>query len=335
MQTLPSGYSSQPVTLDDVPRITQFGNADARRFTGRDVMSEERMEIKLSAPNMNLVDSARLILDPGGSPAAAGLVFHRDPHVTIHAWGLVGEEHRKLGLGRWIHDWILKRSQTAIERAPTGARVVIRQHTFDGDTTAEAFLGNAGYTRTRNYWRMAIELDTAPPPPEWPTEFNVATVDPERDLEAIVHASRDAFQDHYGMVFGSFEAEVERTRRWIEQDPNFDPLLQFLVRAGDEIAGFCFCASNEAGDDTIGYVQALGVRPAWRRRGLGRALLFRAFGEFHHRGKARAVLHVDAESLTGANRLYETVGMRVAELTHEYELELRPGADLTMKPASG
>jgi ribosomal protein S18 acetylase RimI-like enzyme len=53
-----------------------------------------------------------------------------------------------------------------------------------------------------------------------------------------------------------------------------------------------------------------GVRRPWRRRGLGLALLRRAFGEFQRRGERLVQLGVDAASPTGATRLYERVGMR-------------------------
>ena len=333
MGSLPQGYSMQSITLGDVPRLAQFANAYVRRFTGRNAMSEKRMELMLSAPGMDLAESARVILDSAGDLAGAGFVFHRDPHVSVHAFGLVGEAYLGLGIGRCLHSWMFERAQSAVEIAPKDARVVIRQNTFDGDKAAEAFLEAADYVQTRHYWRMSIELREPPPLPDWPDGLALASFDPERDLEEIVHASRDAFRDHYGMVASSFEAEAERTRHWIERDPTFDPSLQSLAHAPADgaIAGFCLCAAHDAGDVTTGYVQSLGVRRAWRRRGLGRALLLHAFGVFRQRGKESVALHVDSQSLTGATRLYESVGMRVDELSHTYELELRPGTDITTK----
>jgi len=317
--------------MDDVPRLTRFANAYTRRWSGRDVMTEERLRVMLSSPGLDLATSARLVLDPDDDLVAAGFVFHRDPHVTVHAWGLVGEAHQGLGIGRCLHDWILDRSQAAVGMAPDGARVVLHQNTFEGDAAAEAFVRNAGYAQTRHYWRMLIEFDGTSAVPVWPDGVALARFDPERDLEASVRASWDAFQDHYGFVAGSVEEELERTQHRIEADPNYDPSLWFLAKDGDEIAGLCFCSPKEVGDDTTGYVQSLGVRPAWRRRGLGRALLLHAFGEFHRRGTSKVSLHVDAQSLTGATRLYQSAGMHVDELSHEYELELRPGVDLAVK----
>ena len=60
-----------------------------------------------------------------------------------------------------------------------------------------------------------------------------------------------------------------------------------------------------------GFVDWLGVRPQWRRRGLGRALLLHAFRELHERGAGRVGLGVDSQNPTGATRLYESVGMHV------------------------
>jgi mycothiol synthase len=336
MNALPQGYSMQPIALDDVPRLARFVNAYARRFTGRDVMSEDRLRTQLTTPGLDLATSAQRIRDPSGEPIAAGIVFHRDPHVAVHAWGFVDETHLGVGIGRCLHGWILERARTAVGMAPDDARVVLLQNTFDGDAAANAFLEAAGYTQTRHYWRMSIDLDTDDPPsPVWPAGIVVCTFDPESDLEAGVRATRDAFRDHYGFVAGSIEGDIDRTRHWIEGDPDVDPSLWFLARDGDEIAGLCLCAPSAAGEPHVGYVQTLGVRPPWRRRGLGRALLLHAFGEFRRRGADGVALHVDSQSLTGATRLYESVGMRVDELSHAYELELRPGVDLTAKATPG
>jgi mycothiol synthase len=66
----------------------------------------------------------------------------------------------------------------------------------------------------------------------------------------------------------------------------------------------------------------LGVRRAWRRQGLGLALLRHAFLAFRARGMTRAALDVDAANLTGAVRLYERAGMHVAKRSDTYEKAL-------------
>jgi mycothiol synthase len=60
-----------------------------------------------------------------------------------------------------------------------------------------------------------------------------------------------------------------------------------------------------------GYVGAIGVRPAWRGKGIAKALLYGTFAELWRRGTTRATLDVDSQNATGAVAPYERVGMHV------------------------
>jgi ribosomal protein S18 acetylase RimI-like enzyme len=55
------------------------------------------------------------------------------------------------------------------------------------------------------------------------------------------------------------------------------------------------------------------VRRPWRRRGLARALLTRSLKMFQDMGMEEAALGVDTENLSGALRLYESVGFRAVK----------------------
>jgi mycothiol synthase len=89
------------------------------------------------------------------------------------------------------------------------------------------------------------------------------------------------------------------------------------------ISGVCLC--KIVGDR--GEVDVVGVRRPWRGRGLGLALLRHALGEFYRRGVREVGLSVDAESGTGAPRLYGRAGMRVTESYVLFQKELRPGGE--------
>jgi ribosomal protein S18 acetylase RimI-like enzyme len=104
----------------------------------------------------------------------------------------------------------------------------------------------------------------------------------------------------------------------------------FVVLDGDQVAGLCLCQPTVDDEPGMGWVTTLGVRRPWRRQGLGTALLLHSFGEFYRRGIFKAGLGVDAESLTGATRLYTNAGMRPepGKQWSLYEKELRPGVDL-------
>jgi len=110
----------------------------------------------------------------------------------------------------------------------------------------------------------------------------------------------------------------------MDTDPNFDPSMAFVAVDGDEIAGTALCNPIWVEDPDAGWIHSLGVRRPWRRRGVALALLHRCFVALYDRGKRRAKLGVDAQSLTGATRLYEKAGMHVERQFGFYEKELRP-----------
>ena len=68
------------------------------------------------------------------------------------------------------------------------------------------------------------------------------------------------------------------------------------------------------------------MRPRWRRRGLGLALLRESFRRFAECGETTAALGVDSENPAGATRLYERAGMRILWRADVWRKELRTGA---------
>ena len=62
------------------------------------------------------------------------------------------------------------------------------------------------------------------------------------------------------------------------------------------------------------------MRPPWRGRGVGKALLLASFHQLREAGKPRTVLGVDAANPTGATRLYANAGMRVLTEVDTYRL---------------
>lgn len=75
-------------------------------------------------------------------------------------------------------------------------------------------------------------------------------------------------------------------------------------------------AENEEYQRKRGYTEGISVRRPWRRRGLARALLTRSLKMFQDMGMTEAALGVDTQNLSGALRLYESVGFQpVKKLT--------------------
>ena len=330
MNGLPSGYTSRPATLDDTDALAELINQHAIRLTGEAYLPAEHLRRYLSMPGLDLEISSQLVFSPSNALAGFALVMDiQSPYVKIPAWGFVSESERGQGIGSAFHAWIVPRAQQAIAKAPEGTRVTVEQSVFGKDESAQRFLSQHGYQQTRHFWKMTVELEGSLSTPIWPEGIVVQTVDLREDLERPLRALNEAFRDHYGHVDGDFEERLERQRHNLENDPDYSPELSFLAMDGDRIAGVCMCSPQSGMDTSVGYVSSLGVLPPWRKCGLGLALLHHAFGVFKQKSKVGAALHVDAQSLTGATRLYEKAGMHVDQMSHEYQLELRAGVDLS------
>jgi mycothiol synthase len=186
-----------------------------------------------------------------------------------------------------------------------------------GEVSAPFFEAR-GYRSVRHMWRMMIDLDDEPEIAELENvEIRGYRPGEERAIhEAMEEAWSVGGWHHLPRTFEEYSAHTFERR-------GHDPSLCFVAVAGGEIVGASLNGWKSYGD--WGWIGSLGVRPAWRRQGIAEALLKRSFAEFVRRGERRVALGVDAESPTGATRLYERAGMRVLYEVIVYEKELRAG----------
>lgn len=195
------------------------------------------------------------------------------------------------------------------------ATLPVRGYAPSVDEAAAAAYRAAGFTVVRHAFTMLIDLGTEQPAPAWPDGVTVRAW--REGDDPVVHATlQEAFAQHFGFTPTPYDEWLRST----ETQPGSDRALWFVAAEGDEVAGAAVCAWHSSGDPTFGWVESLGVRTRWRRRGLGLALLRHAFAEFAARGATRVGLGVDAENTTGAVRLYERAGMRVTRRYDTWEL---------------
>jgi mycothiol synthase len=173
-----------------------------------------------------------------------------------------------------------------------------------------------GYEQWRYSLTMEIALDAAPIPPMLPDGLELRRYE-DGDGDALVDALNEAFADD------PFHHELSRSNfgEFFLGARGFDPALWLLAWDGNDLAGFALAYAQRGSDAALGWVNTLGVRAPWRRRGLGEALLHAAFAELYERGLRRAGLGVDAQNVTGALRLYERVGMRQVKRSDNWQRE--------------
>jgi mycothiol synthase len=287
--------------VDEAPALTEFLDEHAQATFGESELSEEEVRRWFALPGIWM-----RIADFDGSPAGYVDVYRRDEstrfEVDVRALELesaeallaAAEKHARENSGAVLHGYA------------QGADPVVR----------DAF-ARGGWRPIRHSFLMRLELRDPPAEPSWPEGISVRTARPGEE-ERIYEAHMDAFADHWDhrrQIFAAWRAETV-------EHPRFDPSLWWLAEDGSELAGLSLNSWHVSGDPEFGWVAVLGVRPLWRRRGLGLALLQQSFLDFHRRGAKRVGLGVDAENPTGAVRLYERAGMTVVRRNDTYEKKL-------------
>ncbi|AFY83633.1 GNAT family N-acetyltransferase [Oscillatoria acuminata] len=151
------------------------------------------------------------------------------------------------------------------------------------------------------------DLETLPTP-EFPSGFNVRSVEAPRDNQAWVDLYNESFidhWDHHDLTLSSFQD-------W-QQNPNYQPEFDLVAVAPDgTFAALCQSSLQTAlpHSSKTGWIRWLGTRRGFRRMGLGRSILLAAMERLYAAGATSIKLGVDADSATGATRLYDAMGFR-------------------------
>ena len=238
-------------------------------------------------------------------------------HASFQGDGYVHPEFMGNGIGTAMLRALEERARMEMELADPGLRVFIRNGMSIGDSVSREMHEAEGYKPIRFFWRMEITLD-ALPVPVWPDGVELRRFELEQNNYAVHLAHEEAFRDHWGHIPHSYDDWQHRMN-----NEEMDPSLWFVAWDGDQVAGYALNRYRNGN----GWVGTLGVRRPWRKRGLGLALLYHSFAEFYKRDTPVISLGVDAASQTGATRLYQRAGMRVAAEYVSYEKELRPGRE--------
>jgi mycothiol synthase len=291
---------------EDVERILAFLHLRERALYRNAVTTEADLRWVWRMPGFDLARDAWLASDAAGEIVGYAAVGTRgdgatfDANVEIHPTFQTGE------IGPRLLSLVEARARDLVRGE--GGELGVWAPASDRASCER--LERAGYRVMRTFYFMEIELGDEPPALAMPPGLEMRTFRKGPDDAALHQALQEAFAHHFRFV-------PEPLDEWIERRTTigtFDPSLWLLAWEHDQVAG----ASLNFPDPDRGYVGALGVREAWRRRGLGHALLIASFQAIHARGYRRVGLSVDAENQDGATRLYERAGMSVTRRTNMY-----------------
>jgi GNAT superfamily N-acetyltransferase len=306
--------------MGDLERVVDFINVFSNAVIGSDDMSVDRLQAEWGSPSFDPHANVLLIETAKGELVGDVVVIdNSELPVNPRVYGYVHPGYEGQGIGSYLMGWAENRAAQVLTRVPNDARVVLRVGVYHGHKPSAQLLEDRGYQTDRFFWRMVIDLHEPPASPEWPEGIQLRPFDRERDGAAVYRAEDEAFEDHWGYVPESFEVGFEHWSHWNFHGSAYDPGLWFIAARGRPRADH---------DPEMGWIRTLSVRRPWRRKGLALALLLHSFDGFWRRSTFKVGLGVDGQNPTGATRLYEKAGMKVALQYDAYSKELRPGKEL-------
>lgn len=328
--SLKEGFTFRAATQADIPAISDLLNLHWEPLLGVRKVTPADLEVMMSLPGFSTADSVRVIQSLQGQLVGVMVVQDLDnPPIHPNLTGCVHPDFEGQGFGTALIEWGEERARQAIARVPDGIRVSMALATVPTHLPSVRLFEKMGLHSVRYSFLMVKDLAEPFPQPAWPEGLVLRTYQDNPDLPGFYRATIEAFMDHWGFIEGNEEERLARWRYRLANDRDLDPSLWFMVMDGKQIAATSRCAPTTGADTSMGFVETLGVRRPWRRQGLALNLLYHIFAEFARRGKQRVALGVDAESLTGATRLYEKAGMVVASQMAQFDKELRPGEELS------
>jgi ribosomal-protein-alanine N-acetyltransferase len=132
--------------------------------------------------------------------------------------------------------------------------------------------------------------------------FTIARLADDRDLDGVLEVEHESFNNPWTRNMYIWELQ-NRTVCHI-----------YVVRTPEcHVAGFC--AFWQVFDEI--HINNVAMRPQYRGRGFGTALMRHVFNEARHLGARRATLEVRASN-TGARRMYERLGFYLAGTRRHY-----------------
>jgi mycothiol synthase len=220
--------------------------------------------------------------------------------------GGVAVSHRGQGIGTELFGWANARGEARLAEAGQDLPSQLWAFSYEQQDDKRQLFSGSGYGIERYYHEMRRPLTQEV---QAVAELEGIHIEPySAALDREIHAVEvEAFNDHWGSIPMTDELWAEFMSA---ASTRLD--LSFIARAGDEVVGMCIGAHFPA-DEAVsgrreGWIDSLGTKRAWRKKGIATALMERSFVAFRNAGFSHAALGVDSTNPTGAAELYLDVG---------------------------
>jgi len=301
--TFPDGWTTRRPTLDDLPEILALVQASDIAAIGEPDFDADHVKATLTSPHVDPARDCWLACAPDGRLAGWGYIDNNNGGDLEFVEVFVHPEFGAPARAPLIALVLRRVAERAREHG--FASVTARAGALPNEEPYIADLAAAGFRFLKRYARMRRALTgVAPVPP--PEGVTIRLVDPDDDADLrLFHRIYDTgFRD----TLDYLPRPYDEWRAYVAGLSSVSWDEWFVAEVDGEPAGVLMSA-DQALDRNEAWVKNLAVLPAFRRRGVGGALLRHAFAVYAGKGRAAAGLGVDLANPTEAARLYHAAGM--------------------------
>lgn len=213
---------------------------------------------------------------------------------------IVGQVHpayRRRGFGTVLLTWSITEASRLLSASPPNRPHVLLLTTESLSAGAVDLFERHGFKQRFAEDVMRRDLDAPLPDVTVPPGIRLATWVPALASQFFT-VYQAAFRERPGYPNWSQEEWMV----WLAtDDDDFRPELSLLAYQDDVPVGFIVCADR--------WIVQIGVRPKWRERGIGSALVAEVLRRFRAAGGDHVLLDVNVNN-PGAARLYEHLGFQ-------------------------
>ncbi len=324
---LPEGWqvgTPDPDDLDDVRRLTELLRAHEREGRGWAGAGKDDVLVEVSDHGLRTRQNV-VVRDESGLIRAWGSVHDRATGrmLFLHVVERGIDEQIGLACSDLLVAWAVGQAREVgaargldVQQIDTGA--------FADDERQHRWLAAGGFDRVRTWWQMSRpvvpeEAGLVDDPARWERDgvvVRLAHVDDQGDddLRAVHDVLEEAFTDHFNSKPETFDEFLFRLR----EDPGHRWDHWWLAEVDGSPGGAL--VGTESG--TSSYVAYIGVVELARGRGVAKGLLRTVIADAAARGRDKVGLEVDADSPTGADRLYRGMGWETSYVTESWHRDV-------------
>ena len=281
---------SRPYTVSDLHRIIDFRRACTTPENSNDYPTIVDLQESLSSPSSDTVVS--LWEDENNIIVAYGIVAVN----FCNLYFLMHPEAPSKELATDIINWGMQQLQ---EHSNC---IALDTPCRDTDTQRVTLLEQAGFTRSEiQTLHMSRSLANTIATPDFPQGFTLRHVRGQDEVEDVVALHRAAF--------GTAHMTVEHRLAMMNNPAYIQELDLLLVAPDGTLAAFCYCTvpqeANRQQGHGEGEIAIIGTHPAYRNRGIGRAMLIAGLQHLKAHGIKTATLGTSSENVQAQSIFYD------------------------------